>query len=421
MTHEQTISDEIDHHIRELKQKINILLELEKEMTNNVDTLQESNKQLKQKLHSQSRNSKELEQEKLILKEMKNLDANTSNELEVTKQNLNTIISDKNKMDKELEQQKILMNDIHQTMENKISKLEESTSGLIERLRQKSLSSKETEQEKIFLDEVSKNEISKTQAISKKYYLVIALTGIALAGIFVPYSLYVVTLVGEEYRVQDPDSVKSGYVIQNLKGDTIDTWLSWRLVDGDIMHVNIVDGNKFPEKVEIIKNAILSTEVIEIDDSLLHKGPKGYTSPYYFGWAGALEASSENPTRFFVPTKFEVSESTDGAGDITIRLVSTRNGDGYSGWTQSIADETQNQILKSEITIFDIDKISNNQLETITRHEFGHALGLAHSSAPEDLMAPTITTEFPYISECDVDAITLLYDGGKSSQVVCET
>ena len=50
----------------------------------------------------------------------------------------------------------------------------------------------------------------------------------------------------------------------------------------------------------------------------------------------------------------------------------------------------------------------------------GHALGLAHSTAPEDLMAPTITTEFPYISECDVDAIVKLYDDGKSSQVVCE-
>jgi len=335
MNPEQTPAEN-DHHIRELKQKINILLELDKDFSDKVDKLQECNKQLKEKLHSKSHNSKE------------------------------------------------------------------------------------REQEKIFLDEISKTEISKTQAISKKYYLTIALAGIVLVAVIVPYSLYVVTLVGEEYRVQDTGSVMSGYVVQNLKGDTIDTWIPWRLVEGDILHVNIVDGHKFPEKVEIIKNAILSTETIEIDNLLLHKGPKGTTSVFYLGWAGALEKSSDTPTSLFIPTKFDVIESTGGAGDITIRLYTARSGDGYSGWTKSIVDETQNQILKSDIIIYDVDNISDNHLATITRHEFGHAIGLGHSTAPEDLMAPIIATEFPYISECDTDAITLLYDGGKSSQVVCE-
>ena len=60
-------------------------------------------------------------------------------------------------------------------------------------------------------------------------------------------------------------------------------------------------------------------------------------------------------------------------------------------------------------------------LETIVRHELGHALGLAHSTAPEDLMYPTIETNFPYISECDVDAIERLYDGANTSEVICET
>lgn len=40
--------------------------------------------------------------------------------------------------------------------------------------------------------------------------------------------------------------------------------------------------------------------------------------------------------------------------------------------------------------------------------------------APEDLMAPTLTTEFPYISPCDVDAIVSLYDNGGQSKVICE-
>ncbi|MBI1662848.1 MAG: matrixin family metalloprotease [Nitrosopumilus sp.] len=73
------------------------------------------------------------------------------------------------------------------------------------------------------------------------------------------------------------------------------------------------------------------------------------------------------------------------------------------------------------ITIFAVDTLSLTALETVARHEMGHALGLAHSTAPEDLMFPTIETNFPYISDCDIDAIEALYDGGNTSEVVCES
>ncbi|MBI4130956.1 MAG: matrixin family metalloprotease [Nitrosarchaeum sp.] len=95
-----------------------------------------------------------------------------------------------------------------------------------------------------------------------------------------------------------------------------------------------------------------------------------------------------------------------------IILTNLSNSDGYSAYTNSIVDEVNHQILKSTITIYNIDKISLEDLKTLVRHELGHGFGLAHSTATEDLMAPVITTDYPYISECDLDAIHHLYNGG---------
>jgi predicted Zn-dependent protease len=60
------------------------------------------------------------------------------------------------------------------------------------------------------------------------------------------------------------------------------------------------------------------------------------------------------------------------------------------------------------------------ELKTIVRHELGHGFGLAHSSAPEDLMYAEIKTEYPYISECDISAIEKLYNNLQESRVICE-
>jgi hypothetical protein len=159
------------------------------------------------------------------------------------------------------------------------------------------------------------------------------------------YSLFVVDLEGQQYRILNTGKINTGYVIQNLRGDTVNTWVSWRIADGSVIHVNLVNAKKYPGKLELVKETIISDEGIDIDDSLLHKGPQGSTSTYYVGWVGALKNASKTPTAFVIPTKFEVIESSGGQGEMTITLTDERNGDGYSGYTKSIVYDVQNRTL----------------------------------------------------------------------------
>jgi hypothetical protein len=279
---------------------------------------------------------------------------------------------------------------------------------------------KELQQEKMILGKMVQTEEKRYARLSRKYILAIA-GFIAVIGIVISaYSLFVVELVGQQYRVPNTGLSNDGYVIQNLQGNTINTWLSWRLVNGTVLHVNVIDADKYPGKLDLVKDVLLSQKAIEIDDSLLHKGTQGSTSTYYLGWSGALTQVAKDPTQFYLPSKLEVIESPTGAGDVTIMLTSVQSGDGYSGFTKSIADESQHQILKSAITIYEVDKLSDEQFKTILRHEFGHALGLAHSTDPQDLMHAIIQTDYPYISPCDIDTMKSLYNGNEKSVVTCQ-
>lgn len=212
----------------------------------------------------------------------------------------------------------------------------------------------------------------------------------------------------------------SNYVIQNLQGTVVNTWVSWNLVQGQILHVNIVNDANLPQdKINAITDAILSNETVTVDNSLLNEGPSGTSSTRYKGWDGALAIIKNDPTaKFYIPQNFDITDDNSGAGDIVITLTDDQDPDGLSGFTKSIADG--NQILKSKITIFVASRLSSAQLGAIVRHEFGHALGLAHSTDPADLMHATIQTNYPYISGCDIAAIKGLYEGNDRSQVLCQ-
>lgn len=400
-----------------LKEQVECLEENEKYLNDKISILEKEFHDLQSKL-SESIN---LKNEKAKLEELTKVLESKTKEITLAKKTLDENISEKNHLIKELEQTKIILKESNDEMEEKISELERSNKKLNDTLDEKSKILDELKQEKMIHDEISKDQDSEKFVHKKKYYLSIAIICIVLVGIVVPYSVYMTSLVGKEYQILTPTSLKSGYSIENLRGDSLDTHLLWKLVKGDTIHISILNsGNLKPELTEVVKKVILSEEVIEVDNSLLHKGLQGTTSQMFLGWKGALLEASKQDTVMYIPVNFEIVEQNNSAVDITIELTNRKNGDGFSGWTSTIADESENQILKSRITIFGVDRLSTSEIETIVRHEFAHAVGLAHSTAPEDLMHPTIKTNFPYISQCDIDAIVFLYNGGKNSQVICE-
>lgn len=214
-------------------------------------------------------------------------------------------------------------------------------------------------------------------------------------------------------------SMKTKFVIENLRGDTIDTVKSWRILDGDALNVNLINGDVLTsEQHNAVLQVINSTDSILLDDYMINRGPPGSESVYFLGWAGAMKEAAKTDTSYTVPTTFNIFQSTNGEGHIIINFSNLIDTDGFTGYTRSVIQD--GEILKSYITIYDVDNLDVSELATIVRHEFGHTLGLGHSTDPEDLMAPTILTEFPYISECNVDAMRVLYNGHESGIAVCK-
>ncbi len=295
----------------------------------------------------------------------------------------------------DLEQQKIIFAHMTKIMKNKIAVLENQRNVVSYALAAKIVSE------------------SGTKTLKKRIKLK-TIYCITICAVMACGSVIAIT----QLKSDDIETLfKTRYVVENLRGDTVDTWKFWKIDAESTLVVNIVNSGMVDEhKIKSIKDAILSTDKIIIDDSITHKG-LGTSSTYFAGWRGALEESSMTKTEYTIPTKLKIIESESDIGNIIIKLSTLKDQDGYSGFTKSTVDG--DEILKSQIVIYDVNSLSDEGLAAIVRHEFGHAIGLGHSTAPEDLMAPTINMQTPYISECDADAISQLYDGVTMDKTMC--
>ena len=238
--------------------------------------------------------------------------------------------------------------------------------------------------------------------------------------LILPVVVVLLFFVATNYSVQPTEQVsviKTHYVIEDLQGSITGNYIHWNVQSGTPLTVNIKNSaNVSDQKIQDIKNAIMSTDGITEDSSLLYNTQSGMKSEYFKGWQGAVETISAN-TKHSIPEKFNLIQSNNGEGDIVVTLSTVKSEDGYSGVTRTIVDGSQ--ILKAFITIYESNKLTDSQLESIVRHEFGHALGLSHTDNPEDLMQESIMTSHPYITECDINALQKLYNDIQPSGNFC--
>ena len=161
-------------------------------------------------------------------------------------------------------------------------------------------------------------------------------------------------------------------------------------------------------RLNIINDVFFSKESVYIDTSLMPNKLKCSKPTYYMGWAGAINSISKD-NKFAIPINFHPIITETNEVHIAIQLSDLKNPYGYSGYTKPfVADK--NKTSKVDVTIYDVDSLSDVEFATIVRHELGHALGLIHSVDMEDLMYPIIKTNYPYISQCSIDALVNLYN-----------
>jgi len=209
----------------------------------------------------------------------------------------------------------------------------------------------------------------------------------------------------------------SEYIVKNLKGDSTSFFKNWKISEGESLSINILNPISISEdSIDIIKNTILSTETIDIGDTIKFSDSEYLGSTYYVGWKGALETTSK--TKIPIPKNFKIINSKKSEGDIIVILSNIKDRSGNTGYTKTVIEN--GQILKAFITIYDVNSLSKDQLGTIMRHEFGHAMGLDHSTFTKDLMAPTIDMTYPYIAHCNIIAIYDLYNENSSGTTSCE-
>jgi hypothetical protein len=79
----------------------------------------------------------------------------------------------------------------------------------------------------------------------------------------------------------------------------------------------------------------------------------------------------------------------------------------YDGFTELTYNN--GKIQKAFITIYNLDELTDSQIEMITRHELGHALGLSHLTGQLSIMNPIIDLQNNLLSMFEMQFLLMVY------------
>lgn len=124
----------------------------------------------------------------------------------------------------------------------------------------------------------------------------------------------------------------------------------------------------------------------------------------FFGWNTAISFISEE-TCMDIPQFNIINDKAES--DVMIFLTQNSGPENTNGFTKYKIND--NSIERVFVILYDVDFVEEHELEMVTRHELGHAIGLGHTTNPFDMMYPVIDEQYSMISMFDLEALAQIY------------